>query len=556
VRSFALISCYFQTLRYLKPQQIYRRIWFRLIRPQVNKRPAPKLRTLSGIFKQPARRQVSLLDAETFFFLNKPGELLSLGWDGESQQFSKLWRYSQHYFDDLNANDSAQRIEWHRSLLLRWVAENPAGIGTGWEPYPTSLRITNWVKWYCAGNILPDVCLQSLAVQARWLNQRIEWHILGNHLFANAKALMFAGTFFSGEETNNWLAKGLKIASNEVLEQVLADGGNFERSPMYHAIFLEDILDLINLAHAFPGVVPEKQVADWQRTAGRMLGWLDAMTHPDSDIAFFNDAAIGIAPDPAELAAYAKRLNISFERADSGVSSKLRMTHFPQSGYVRVAASNALALLDVAPIGPDYLPGHAHADTLSFELSLFGQRVFVNGGTSEYGAGEIRQHERGTSAHNTVAINGENSSEVWGGFRVARRAYPRDLAIEEQDDVVAVSCAHDGYTRLKGKPIHNRSWLFSNRELIVEDKVRGRYQSAYAFFHLHPAIDISSNNLGGWILHLPEGQQVCLQVEIGDARLMHSYYAPEFGKRLKSRCLKIALESNGSRVRIDWNAEK
>ena len=40
--------------------------------------------------------------------------------------------------------------------------------------------------------------------------------------------------------------------------------------------------------------------------------------------------------------------------------------------------------MDVALIGPNYQPGHAHADVLSFELSLFGQRLLVNIGTSEY----------------------------------------------------------------------------------------------------------------------------------------------------------------------------
>ncbi|MFB1490650.1 MULTISPECIES: heparinase II/III family protein [unclassified Thiocapsa] len=54
---------------------------------------------------------------------------------------------------------------------------------------------------------------------------------------------------------------------------------------------------------------------------------------------------------------------------------------------MHLEAGSAVALLDVAPIGPDYLPGHAHADTLSFELSLFGQRVIVNGGTSRYRIG-------------------------------------------------------------------------------------------------------------------------------------------------------------------------
>ena len=87
-----------------------------------------------------------------------------------------------------------------------------------------------------------------------------------------------------------------------------------------------------------------------------------------------------------------------------------------------------MALLDVAPVGPDYLPGHAHADTLSFELSLFGQRVLVNSGTSQYEAGPERSRQRGTAAHNTVIVDGHDSSEVWAGFRVARRASSRGPA--------------------------------------------------------------------------------------------------------------------------------
>jgi uncharacterized heparinase superfamily protein len=67
----------------------------------------------------------------------------------------------------------------------------------------------------------------------------------------------------------------------------------------------------------------------------------------------------------------------------------------------------AVALLDVAPIGPDYLPGHAPADTLSFELSVFGQRLLVNSGTSCYGASLERLRQRATAAHNTVVVDGE-----------------------------------------------------------------------------------------------------------------------------------------------------
>ena len=63
-----------------------------------------------------------------------------------------------------------------------------------------------------------------------------------------------------------------------------------------------------------------------------------------------------------------------------------------------------------------------HADNLSFEWSLGEQRVLVNSGTSLYGVSSERHRQRKTKSHNTVEIDGFDSSEIWSGFRVARRA--------------------------------------------------------------------------------------------------------------------------------------
>ena len=41
--------------------------------------------------------------------------------------------------------------------------------------------------------------------------------------------------------------------------------------------------------------------------------------------------------------------------------------HLEDSGYIRVERQNMIAFLDVAQVGPDYLPAHAHADTLSLK---------------------------------------------------------------------------------------------------------------------------------------------------------------------------------------------
>ncbi len=549
------LPTYWHTLRYLRPVQLYGRVWFRLVRRRADLRPAPPLRLLCGRdWIKPARRRVSLVGPERFCFLNEIHDLADRGWDDPAQ--AKLWRYNLHYFDDLNALDAGLRSEWHRALLLRWVLENSPAVGTGWESYPTSLRIVNWIKWALGGNALPQEYVQSLAVQARWLSRRLEIHLLGNHLFANAKALVFAGLFFEGLEAGDWLKKGLRILKREVREQILTDGGHFERSTLYHSLALEDMLDLCNVTSVFAGAVPSRlqsTIAGWRERIGPMRDWLAAMCHPDGEISFFNDAAKGIAPAPIELEQYAARLGFS-ERA----ASVQGVTHLADSGYVRIEQGGTVAILDVAPVGPDYLPGHAHADTLSFELSLFGQRVLVNSGTSCYGNSAERLRQRGTAAHNTVVVDGRDSSEVWAGFRVARRARPVGLEVVRNGGMTMVRCAHDGYRRLPGKPGHLRQWSFSGNALVVEDRVSGRFGRAAARFHLHPSIKLESGMESGKCekvaLRLPKGQEIHFSVEGGLLRKETTTWHPEFGCSEPNLCLVADFNRSVLRTQLEWDS--
>ena len=546
-----MISRYFHTIRYLKFKQIFYRTWYYFVKPSINNESQViDLRILENEFCSPIKKKISLINENTFKFLNKSQSLLEVGWNDNINTTTKLWRYNQHYFDDLNAVNSIKRKLWHDQLLKNWISNNSIGKGVGWDPYPTSIRIVNWIKWHLRGNKLSDASLKNLVLQASWLNKRIEWHILGNHLFSNAKALVFAGLFFSSKQSEIWLKKGLKIIDDELKEQVLGDGGHFELSPMYHSIFLEDLLDLINISNAYPEVIQKSYVNEWTKVAKNMFIWLDSMTHPDGDIAFFNDTALDIAPNLDELKKYAFKLGINY------IPKKLnQVTHLVDSGYIRFNSNNATGLLDVAAIGPNYLPGHAHADTLSFELSLFGQRLLVNSGTSEYGITKVRQYERSTEAHNTVVVNNKNSSEVWGGFRVARRAYPLDLKIEELENIVNISCAHDGYKRLDERPIHKRNWQFSKSSLVIKDFINGSFESAYAYFHFHPSVTIINDNNNSWKVKMPNGKEVNLIVKIGKSVLEEKYYSPEFGKKLSSQCLTVSLDKKeGSSIQILWKS--
>ena len=120
-------------------------------------------------------------------------------------------------------------------------------------------------------NNCPSSLNKHIFKNAQWLEKRIEWHILGNHLFANGKALLFAGLFFSGKQAEIWLKKGLTIISKELDEQILTDGGHFELSPMYHAIFLEDLLDLINFSKNYLSKISKKKINLWIKIVKNML---------------------------------------------------------------------------------------------------------------------------------------------------------------------------------------------------------------------------------------------------------------------------------------------
>lgn len=451
--------------------------------------------------------------------------------DWNRADWPRLWLYNAHYFDDLVADYAAKRRAWQRELIAHWIQENPPGIGVGWEPYPLSLRIVNWSKWSLIWKDLEASAWHSLAVQARWLMRRLEWHLLGNHLWANAKALIFAGTVFSGTEADRWRRRGLAILKFQLKEQILSDGGHFELSPMYHAILLEDVLDLVQLDQRFPGVLPDALINACKATAVKMLAWLEIMTHPDGQIALFNDAAFGIAPKYSDLVRYAHSLGFS---PPAGGSS-LPLRRLAASGYAHLALGPANLIVDIGAVGPDYLPGHAHADTLSFELSLHGKRLMVNGGTSTYEASAERVRQRGTAAHNALMIDGHDSSEVWSSFRVARRARIVDVRVIEEirGKTIGIAAAHDGYRRLSAGLIHERCWQLAPTHLKIYDIVK-RYlgHEAVIHYHLAPQWQVRPVTDGSWeVVERESYRTVCTITFGGEAvtKLVPFRWTPAFG---------------------------
>jgi uncharacterized heparinase superfamily protein len=516
-----------RTIRPLKSRQISARILNR-IRP----RPFPKPGALPA--RKTHRSWIESISVDPTFF--PPDQFTFFGQtekvlqpdDWNQGTSSRLWFYNLHYFNDLKRFGAEEFREAHEELIARWISQVPVLQGPGWEPYPLSLRIVNWIRWALCDGDLSRIGRESLVRQLRLLAARPEYHLLGNHLLANAMALFFGGLFFDDEEAEGWRKLGTRLLIEESNEQILEDGGHFERTPVYHALILESFLDVINLAQVYDLEPPE----GLQENIKPMFEWLQVMTHGDGAPAYFNDTARGVAPRFETLLQYALRLGIELpSRSNSGLQD------LSTSGYFRLDDETGRAVIfDAAPVGAPYLLGHGHADTLSFEFSLGSVRVVVNGGVSTYEPGEKRLMERGTLAHSTITLDCENSSEIWDAFRCGRVARVFDRESGHSGSRLWAAATHDGYRDLAVGPVlHRRKITLTPEQLEIEDRLipsnrLKRPIGIESHFLFNPKILVEETKEGYFQLQLPNGKVLMFEHESTlDWHIRKGSYAVSFG---------------------------
>ncbi len=528
---FNKISRLYHTIKYLRVQQVFWRGINLLPRLVNQKRTHPVVIQECPNNYYIFRKGITQ-DYKTFTFLCESYNIKQVGWDNSS--ISKLWRYNLHYFEFLiQEKASSEQIFSQYNIIENWLENNSYGKGTGWEPYPTSLRIINWIKWHWNTSQLSEKAKLSLWNQVRWLAFRPEYHLLGNHLFINAKALLYASVFFSLDSSSNIYKIGNSILKKELDEQFLLDGAHFELSPMYHSLAMEDLLDLISISEKLPSSFSKQKIIEKYKKG---MAWLETFVYNNNELAHFNDCANRIAPTYTELESYAAKLGV---KKNEPCSSKF--LYHEKSGFIVFKDEKSHLIADVGIIGPDFLPGHAHADTLSFELAIKGQRVIVNSGTSVYGVSRERLRQRGTAAHSTVQIDDNDSSEVWSGFRVARRAKPFNVELNskfELNSIIRFSASHDGYKKLINAPIHRRTWHFNDIEWFVEDDISGNENYVVSRYHLHPEIQI--RKFGNRYIFSKKGVSLaeCTFSAFVEVEICNTTYHDEFGISKPNKCIQ------------------
>ena len=321
------------------------------------------LESKSACWRDFDEHPVADLAAGRFAFLSETCELgRPVDWDCRSVSVSHLWRFHLHYHEflldvlvshgDSRGTDDQVATAWE--IVTDWIEHNrPSVQGDAWHPFCISKRLPVWMLLWTTSPPDPplrDRVLSSMYAQARFLASHLERDLGGNHLLENLRTLILAGAFFDGPESDRWLEKGIRLFRREAEEQFLPHGEHFERSPMYHAIMLDLVLDLRDAL----GDV-DKEFADWcGELADRMGSFLHAILHPDGEIPLLGDSAFGEIPPTAAILA---RLDIAENVPAADGAACIGDCWTFRSG-------NDFLLFDRGPVGVDHLPG-THTPTCS-----------------------------------------------------------------------------------------------------------------------------------------------------------------------------------------------
>jgi len=425
-------------------------------------------------------------------------------WNGEDvtgeNRLAGFELHYQGYLEDLAlAYGRTGRQEYAREwqeIVWSWIDANPPRsadfLRLGWSPYVISERLRNWLSslHWLRTELTEDLCRaleESLSQQLAFLMSWPEHDLQANHLLQNLCGASVGLALFGGQQVARRQRALLNTLAQVASAQVLADGMHEERTYSYHVKALCDILDVIRVWQLRGDVLDaaeHRAVCCLQDVTCRMVAHMQSTYDVLGELPLLNDG-------PQVQASMVRWLVREF--SPGGARGPTGAERCSGSGYLVGKCGAWAAVMDVGPAGPDHQMGHAHADHLTFELWRHGHKIVSDSGNASYASGKKRLWYRGTEAHSTVRIDGEDSLELWSAFRVGRR--PRRHAAEVLEDGPRFVWygEHDGYAHLPGRPVHRRWFQMDERMVLIRDLVDGRAEhQVESSLHFHPQVQLES----------------------------------------------------------------
>lgn len=444
-----------------------------------------------------------------------------------------------------------------RELLESWMEQCPYPLGINWtSSLELAIRLVNWsFAWHLlegsrsplfegtSGEAFRRRWLDSIYRHCHFISHHLSLyssannHLLGELLGLSVGAITWPMWFESGK----WLDRAWKGFERAALVQTAPDGVNREQATWYH----HEVADMMLIA----GLVGRTNglnfgSAYWERLES-MLDFIASIMDRGGHVPAFGDSddALIVQLDPTgKFDAYRSLLAtgaVLFSRGDlkvkagvfddksrwllgddgaqcfeaisvSGVVLPPRR-EFTHGGYYVLGESfetdsEVRIVADVAPLGYLSIAAHGHADALAFTLSAGGREFLVDAGTYAYHTQKRwRDYFRGTSAHNTLRLDGADQSISGGNFLWVRHAHARCESWINSAKYNRLVGSHDGYTTLSQPVRHRRELAYEigARRLRVIDSLEGSGQhDVEIFWHFAESCDVS---LGEAVVYVQSG---------------------------------------------------
>lgn len=421
-----------------------------------------------------------------------------------------------------------------KEALFGWLRENPFPSGIYYScAMECGLRIPVLLRALLE---LPNLdamdrsrLLQALFEHGSLIRNKLSlFSSLGNHTVAESLGLIMAGRVFAESRAGrDWLKTGTGLLEQECEHQILADGGPAEQSLSYHRM----VLDLYWLAVHF---LEMNRIHDLTGLKPRLLAgesFLQAMGDPLPSIGDSDDGhAVAPGANPVRPAQTA---TLATDSPD--------LTTFPDTGMTVVRLPSHIRLtFDHGPLGMAPLFNHGHADALSITLYRARLPFLVDSGTYRYNGNPIfRAYFKGTLAHNTISIDGQDQARQVTGFIWDKPYWIQSSSDRPNDGSIRLTACHNGYTRLR-EPVHHSRTLFIPGDfmgVVVQDEFSGKGNHTFDIhYHLHPDVEVTGPDKDGWYtLRNHEERifinvcQVDLKMIAGGTEPVLGWYSPAYG---------------------------
>ena len=157
-----------------------------------------------------------------------------------------------------------------------------------------------------------------------------------------------------------------------------------------------------------------------------------------------------------------------------------------------------------------------------------------------HSGGHWRDHFRGTPAHNTLSILGQDSSRISGAFNWSAKASASTVAFDDDPERWFVEAEHDGFVAVFGVRHRRRLERVGRDAFRITDSLRGSGASfdVEIGFLLHPQLRVEGAGRS-WIVHGPEGRLLAIEhdgalagkVQQGQEHRLRGWYSEAFGRK-------------------------